>query len=340
MGIKNLSTILKTTSACRTIDKKYLKSKTVAVDASIWLYQFFVQIRHGSQQLTDENGNVTSHLQGFLQRTVMLLSAGINPIFVFDGESPELKADVLKHRKELKEQAKKDYQEAVEADDEAGADMYSKRSIHITKEQIDEAKQLLIFLGMPVINAPGEAEAQCSELVRSGICYAVLSEDMDVLAFGSPRLIRGLTSADKPVEIELVTVLKDLQFTYEMFIDMCILCGCDYCPNIPGIGPKTALSLIKKYGSINNAFASVTKYNEDIPKDYLEKLPYIRMAFTNPLVIPSSQITITFKKPDRANVVGFLMSKGFNEERVNNALDKLNKTTVTSGQKKLSYKKV
>jgi flap endonuclease-1 len=178
-------------------------------------------------------------------------------------------------------------------------------------------------LGLPVINAPGEAEAQCAELVKCGICYAVASEDLDVLAFGASRMIRNLTNGDL-IEIDLSIVLKDLEFTYEQFVDMCILCGCDYISNIPGIGPKTARNLIKKYKSINNI--------PDLPDEYLELVPFIRNAFVTPLVMPCSIGDIKFNKLDKARVLEFLISRNFNEERVINVLSKLN----SSGQKTLS----
>jgi flap endonuclease-1 len=324
MGIKNLSKILNETTACKVVNRKFYKNKLIAIDATIWLYQFFVQIRHDSQQLTDENGEVTSHLQGFLQRTIMLLNLGIKPVFVFDGPAPKLKENTLKKRKEVKEQAHQDYLEAVEKQDSDEANKFSKRSINITKEQINEVKQLLTYLGLPVISAPGEAEAQCTELVKCGICYAVASEDLDVLAFGAPRMIRNLTSADKPIEIDLSVVLRDLEFTYEQFVDMCILCGCDYISNIPGIGPKTALNHIKKYKTIDDI--------PNIPSEYIDVIPSIRDAFTHPLVIHCTSSEIKFNRPDKARVLEFLLNRNFNEARVINVLSKLD----SSEQKTLS----
>lgn len=73
---------------------------------------------------------------------------------------------------------------------------------------------------------------QCAALVKAGVVYAVATEDMDVLTFGTPRMLRHLTSPParkEPIqEIHLQTVLEEMKLTMEQFIEMCILCGCDY----------------------------------------------------------------------------------------------------------------
>lgn len=75
----------------------------------------------------------------------------------------------------------------------------------------NDAKKMLGYLGMPVIEAPCEAESQCAHLVKHNLAYATLSEDMDSLTFGSSKLLRGLSSKnDGMTQIELKQVLKDL----------------------------------------------------------------------------------------------------------------------------------
>jgi len=128
---------------------------------------------------------------------------------------------------------------------------YKKRLTKVTKEHNAEARELLRLMGVPVVESPGEAEAQCSELVKGGVVYASATEDMDALTFGTPRLLRHLTSPatkKEPVlEITLTEVLKGMELDMEQFIDLCILCGCDYTVNIRGVGAITALKLIKDH---------------------------------------------------------------------------------------------
>lgn len=105
-----------------------------------------------------------------------------------------------------------------------------------------------------MIEAPGEAEAQCAVLAKAGAVYATGTEDMDALTFATPYLLKKLTfSAGQQQPIQQVNhakILEGLELTNDEFIDLCILCGCDYCDKIPGIGPKTALKLLRKYHCI------------------------------------------------------------------------------------------
>ena len=102
--------------------------------------------------------------------------------------------------------------------------------------------------------APSEAEAQCAELARGGKVYAAGSEDMDTLTFSAPILYRHLTFSEArktPIsEINLEKALEGLEMNMSQFIDLCILLGCDYLEPIKGVGPKSALKLIREYGTL------------------------------------------------------------------------------------------
>lgn len=129
---------------------------------------------------------------------------------------------------------------------------FNKRLVKVTRKHNDDCKRLLQLLGVPVIQAPSEAEAQCAQLCREGLVYAAATEDMDALTLGCPRLIRNLTSAnaEKIKEYQIEKVLDGLGINQEQFIDLSILMGCDYCDNIRGIGGKKGLELIRKFNNI------------------------------------------------------------------------------------------
>lgn len=84
--------------------------------------------------------------------------------------------------------------------------------------------------------------------------FAAGSEDMDTLTFGSPVLLRHLTFSEArkaPIlEVNLEKALEGLAMTMDQFIDLCILLGCDYLDSVKGVGPTTAIKLLKQYGSI------------------------------------------------------------------------------------------
>jgi flap endonuclease-1 len=136
-------------------------------------------------------------------------------------------------------------------------------------------------MGIPVFEAPCEAEAQCAELARKGKVYATATEDMDALTFRTPKLVRKLTFSQMKgkekqmiMEIDFEAMLAGLDITYEMFVDMCILCGCDYCSTIKGIGPKTALKLIKDYKTIENVVKNLDSKKYKVPDDWLpQRIP-------------------------------------------------------------------
>ncbi len=353
MGIHGLMTLLKSDApnSFNEIDKKEYRGKIIAIDASILLYQFISQIRIKDQNsgyfglLTDKEGNITSHLQGFFNRAANLLENGIKLVFVFDGKPPDLKYSELIKRKALKKKAEKELEEATEraenaedSEEEENAvkdmDKASRRNIHISKEQTEEVKYLLKLMGIPVIESPCEAEAQCAELVKEGKVYATGTEDMDALTFGTKIILRKLTmpknAAEKVVQINFSKVLTELKLTYNEFIDFCILCGCDYCESIKGIGPKTALKLIRQYSDIENVIKNIPK-KYIVPLSLEKNLNEIRTLFTNPDVISANSIELVFNKPDKEGLVEFLVdTKGFNQERVLRVIDKINckKTTV------------
>merc|ERR1711962_1868579 len=96
----------------------------------------------------------------------------------------------------------------------------------------------LKHMGVPFVEAPCEAEAQCAELAKAGKVYAVGTEDMDALTFGTPVLLRHLTFSEArkmPIkEFHLSSILEGFEMTPEQFVDLCILLGCDYVDKIKG----------------------------------------------------------------------------------------------------------
>ena len=151
-------------------------------------------------------------------------------------------------------------------------DKYEKASLRLTKEIINDVKKLLTLMGVSYIHPNGEAEAYASELCRIGYVDYVLTEDMDTMVYGCPKLIRNCV--DKSIKRkDIISIfnyekmIEDLNLTHDQFIEFCILCGCDYCDSIPKVGNITALKLIKKFGNVEEIIKN-TKYN--FPENYLE----------------------------------------------------------------------
>ncbi len=146
-----------------------------------------------------------------------------------------------------------------------------RKIIRIKKEHIDDTKRLMELFGVPCIIAQSEAESLCAVLCKKGIVDAVLSEDMDVLATGGNILLKNFTmeKGGSVIEVSLEGVLTELEMGFHSFLDMCIMCGCDYTSKIGGIGPTYAYKLMKKYGNIENAMPYI-KSNKSykVPDDF------------------------------------------------------------------------
>merc|ERR1712154_62959 len=256
MGIHGLTKLLGdcAPSSMKENDIKNFFGRKVAIDASMSIYQFLIAVRSDGSQLTNEDGETTSHLMGMFYRTIRMVENGIKPVYVFDGKPPDMKSGELAKRKERRDEAQKELEKAEEAGDEENVNKFSKRLVKVTKEHNEECKQLLTLMGIPYVDAPCEAEAQCAALVKAGKVYATGTEDMDSLTFGSNVVLRHLTFSEArklPIkEYNLSRLLEELGLSQDEFIDLCILLGCDYCDSIKGIGPKRAIELIKQHRNI------------------------------------------------------------------------------------------
>ncbi len=236
-----------------------LNNKVLVLDASNVIYQFVSSIRQADgTPLKDKHGQITSHLVGLFSRTSNLMSKGIKPAFVFDGKPPKLKKEEREKRKSVKTKAQEKYDKAREEHDEKAMLKYSRQISKLTPGMIDEAKALVSALGLPVIQAPSEAEAQAAHICKNKDAWAVASQDYDSLLFRSPRLIQNLTLAEKrklpggghakvfPQLLELKKVLEHLEIDHDQLLVLSILVGTDFNPGgIKGIGPKKALKLVQ-----------------------------------------------------------------------------------------------
>lgn len=321
------------------IELSELKGKVIAIDAYNTLYQFLSIIRQrDGTPLLDSSGEITSHLSGFLYRTTNLIEEGIKPVYVFDGAPPAFKNNTIEERKKIRTEAKEKWDEAKAKGDEEAAFKHAQASSRIGGNMIEDAKLLLGFMGIPVIQAPSEGEAQAAFMVRNKDAYAAGSQDYDALLFGASIVVRNLAVTGKrklpgksvyvdvkPESIELENGLLKLEISREQLIDIAILVGTDYNEGIKGIGPKKALKLIKKHGSIEGA---LDELNTEI-----KNLAEIRALFLNPDV--TADYELKWKKPDAQAIVKFLCAgHDFSEARVSKAVERLLEAT-DEGQKTL-----
>ena len=340
MGITGLTKLLgdQAPSSMKENEIKNYFGRKVAIDASMSIYQFLIAVRSDGSQLTNEAGETTSHLMGLFYRTIRMVENGIKPCYVFDGKPPSLKSGELAKRTERREEAQKALDQATEQGDTENIDKFSRRLVKVTRQHNEECKRLLKLMGIPYVDAPCEAEAQCAELVKGGKVYATATEDMDSLTFGTNILLRHLTFSEArkmPIqEFHYSKVLDELELTQDQFIDLCILMGCDYCDSIRGIGPVTAIKLIRQHKSIENILENIDPKKHSVPENWLYK--EARQLFKTPEVTPADQCPLKWEAPDEEELVKFMAGeKGFNEERMRNGVKKLTKAKKGSTQGRL-----
>ena len=326
------------------IQFKDLKGKIIAVDAFNAIYQFLTTIRQpDGTPLKDSRGNVTSHLSGLFYRNMNLISEGVKLIYVFDGKPPELKTRTRELRTEMKEEMREKYKDALAREDIEAMGKYSKSDVHLDKQKIDESKELLSAMGVAIVQAPSEGEAQASYLAEQKIVYAVASQDYDCLMFKAPRLIQNLSLARRrktvsgykevfPQMIELHSVLGELGINQEQLICLGILCGTDYNPGgVKGLGPKKSLKFVQEYKTKEEIFEGIRnsgKYNFD----FNWKEIYEEIADLN---VDRNKVEIEFPKIDKQKIKDILMKYEFSEERINSQLEKLDELLKQKHQRTL-----
>lgn len=316
-----------------------LSGKVIAIDAYNTIYQFLATIRGiTGELLTNNNGEVTSHLSGLFYRNVNLLAENIKLIYIFDGKPSPLKSKEIDRRRQVKQDALNKYQEAITAGRFEDARKYGQATSVLTDKMVEESKMILTLLGIPYIQAPSEGEAAAAQLTQSNIAFACASQDYDSLLFGAKRLIRNLAISGKrkvpnrnvyvdiePEIIEQQQLLNETGLNLEQLVDIGILIGTDFNPGgIPGIGPKTALKLVREHNK-------------------LEKIEKIEASLAN---IPYKEIREVFLKQEAPKIngiefneinydalVNFLCTeKNFSVARVNTSLDKVKKSITNRNQ--------
>ena len=316
-----------------------LSGKVIAIDAYNTIYQFLATIRGiTGELLTNNNGEVTSHLSGLFYRNVNLLAEDIKLIYIFDGKPSPLKSKEIDRRRQVKQDAFNKYQEAITAGRFEDARKYGQATSVLTDKMVEESKMILTLLGIPYIQASSEGEAAAAQLTQSNTAFACASQDYDSLLFGAKRLIRNLAISGKrkvpnrnvyvdiePEIIEQQQLLNETGLNLEQLVDIGILIGTDFNPGgISGIGPKTALKLVREHNK-------------------LEKIEKIEASLAN---IPYKEIREVFLKQEAPKIngiefneinydalVNFLCTeKNFSVARVNTSLDKVKKSITNRNQ--------
>jgi flap endonuclease-1 len=305
------------------IELSDLSGQRVAIDVFLNSYQFITSMTGPDGKPLSFDGKPVAHLMGFLDRATVMISEGIDPVFVFDGKPHDLKRKTLDGRRERKIKAASRWEAAVDAGDMEAAKKLGPQTAEYTPDMVQETKDLFDLMGVSWVEAPMEAEGAAAVMCSRGDVAAVASQDWDTLLYGSPVMVRNLTSHGtrrfgrvmSAEKIVLSDTLESHGITREQLVDLGIMVGTDFHPGIKGIGPKTGLKLMKKHGTME-AVAEAKGF--ELPED----LEGIRSLFMEHPVgdepLPEAQRAV------EEDLRSFLqVRRGFSDRRLNRAVNRL-----------------
>lgn len=353
MGIKNLSIILsKHCSNAINIRKlDNYRGKKFGIDISIFLYKYLYNnddhiegitrllLRLMKNQITpivffdgkppkekDNTIQDRKDKRDFLVTKKNLLNYCIN---IDKNDFEDFKNNIMKYIEDSNSSYIIDDDEILELFQESeenllkNYDKVNKKIIYVTQQHIETTKKLLDLFGVKYIHENCEAESLLAYFCKKGIIDGCISEDTDVLANGGCLFIRNFNS-DKNIVQEycLYGILDCLKLTYEEFIDMCILCGCDYTPKINGMGPVTAYKLISKFKTIEEVLKNNNKYTIPDNFDYEKARELFKFPVSNELYEKTDK-NIKLNKPNIIELLDFLKNTKLKEKsihEINNSL--------------------
>ncbi len=325
-----------------------LSGKTIAIDAYNTIYQFLSIIRQpDGSPLVDSKNRVTSHLSGLFYRIISLMEHRINPVFIFDGIPPHLKQRTIAARMKRRSEAMEEWKKAKEEGTIEEARMHAMASTRITKEVVESSKELLGYMGIPFMQAPGEGEAQASYLAHSGLVYAAASQDYDLFLFGSDVVVRNMTITGRrklprknvyidvePERIFLKKLLEHLGIDRQQLVMLGMLIGTDFNEGIDGVGPKTAFKIIREKKSME----MVCKYVEEKYNVECGQFQEAGEIFMKPDVTEMAKeefdTLMSRARPEKEALIRFMCDEhGFAQERINRFVENLLRLRAVAGQK-------
>ena len=281
MGIPTLNKFLQNKcqncdDAIKCISLKQLKGKKVAVDTSIYLYRY------------ESNGNLVEQFYCLL---ITLFKFKITPIFVFDGKIPTDTKEILLQRKTEKLESIKRYNEIQNliynghATEKLQTELkqIKKKVVTMNSKKINEIKLLLTYFGVCFIDAPEEADILCVQLVKEDKVFACLSEDMDMFAYGCPRILRYISLINQTIVFyDLEKILLQLDINDFELLELCIVCGTDY--NVSQINMNKKFGYwydkMKSYKIENREFSFYEWLNSNGEPIDIDKINSIKKIFT------------------------------------------------------------
>jgi len=277
-----------------------VKYKKVAVAT----YSELFHALKSKEQTVDAQGNSTTHITSMFFRIVNLIDNKLKPAFILDGKFPEIK----RHQKISNELS------------------LPRKTNKISPEMIAELKVLFELMGLPVIQAPTEEEAQAAHLCQKDEVWAVVSRSFDPLMYGAPRVFVNAATAKKKKEkkdillngtylVDIKKLTKNLKIDTDQLIILNMLLGTKFNPAIVGLSPHQALYLVNKWKDFGKLFKYAGwnyAYTWKEVYDCIKTLPI------------TNKYKLKWNKPKKEQLYDLLVNRyNLGEKKVKNALGKL-----------------
>ncbi|KIM70538.1 hypothetical protein SCLCIDRAFT_12465 [Scleroderma citrinum Foug A] len=284
MGISGLLTVLKPIQVTRHLSD--FSGQTLAIDAYVWLHRGIYTC--ATELATGKS--TKKYVDYGMQRIRLLRHHNIQPYVVFDGGPLPAKQGTESGRKQRREEnLAKAKALAAEGKQSQAREFYAK-CVDVTPQMAYQFIKALRAEGIQYVVAPYEADAQMAYLERIGLVDGIITEDSDLLVFGCRNVLFKFDFASSTVtsisraDFSSVTAAEGgislAGWTDTQFRAMAILSGCDYLPSIPGVGLKTAWSLLRKHRSVEQVLRALRlEGKKSVPKGYLDAFHLAEKVF-------------------------------------------------------------
>ncbi|GAB9473418.1 hypothetical protein Gpo141_00010569 [Globisporangium polare] len=285
MGIAGLLPALK--SVTHQVHIAKYAGKTAGIDAAGWLYRGAYSC---PMDVVLRTKNADGYLNYCLEQIKVLQEHNVTPIFVFDGAHLPAKAELNAARNRNREVWKTKAMRQLNSGDESGSYAAFAKAVSVSNDMIMKFIAVLRRMSIVFYVAPYEADAQLAYMSRQKIIDVVISEDSDCVPYGCKAILfkwtpDGWASELKRRSLGANEELSFVGWTEEMFIQLCVLCGCDYCPSIPGVGIVTAYKFVETHKSPVKVVTALQEQKHSVlPPNYAERYYSAIVTFRHHLV--------------------------------------------------------
>eukprot|EP00850_Spirogloea_muscicola_P004486 SM000019S05030 [mRNA] locus=s19:514785:519016:- [translate_table: standard] len=299
MGISGLLPIFKSISTPTHV-REYA-GKKAAVDTYSWLHKG----AFGCSDALCKGQPTDRYVDYCMQRVDLLLHSGVTPVMVFDGGLLPAKAEQEARRQKSRKEHLDRARDHELAGNTAAAFVCYQKAVDITPDIAHNLIKVLKQRGIKFIVAPYEADAQLAYLALQGLVEVVITEDSDLLAYGCPKVLFKMDKTGQGLEIQYSQIVRASElnftnFTHQMFLETCILSGCDYLSSLQGMGVKRAHGLMRRFKSYDKVIRSLRFNGVTVPDDYEANFVRAIVTFRHQRVYdPRSQAAVHLHPVDQ-----------------------------------------